>query len=666
MPIKFLTVEDLNDIELTGGATVNGGLTVNDGVTVNGTALLADGADVDGALTVTGHTLTSSLGVNGNTQTLSLQIGLNLSEILPASVGGVQVTIPDTSGTLALTSGNVATATALATGRTIAATGDVTYTSPAFNGSSNVTAAATISAGAVTLAKMANLAQDQFIGRTTASTGVPETATITAAARTVLDDTTIAAMNTTLGVAIADPFALKNNVPGALDKWRKGLADVVTGTANTTIALAGTSINMGAYAGSGATANQCKPNAVNVRLAAMFNAAGIPAVSSGWFGNGHVTGVAPDFYDNRLTLTGSWAIYTAIGVSAGGYGMRATTTGNIAFAFTGSVDRLIIYTQQYGTAGAYSANIDGTTTITASQATTTGTVSVAALTHSFAAVGPGAHTLNIGWVSGSPIVYGADLYLSTGKVVRMVNCAMGSSSAIDWNSGGVSASPFYGPLFVLPVTIAPSLVLIDMGTNDWINGVTIPNFTTALTNIFTELKKNSSVIYLTPFPTSTSSTSVAVQRTYVDAAIGVCLAMGVPYIDEWNGRTDFATASTLGITQDAYHPNATGQGMRSVMMASALGITSTGPTTGASRLTNAATLDFGSIAAGDQADLTITVTGAAVGDSVFLGLPAAPAAGLAWNAFVSAADTVTVRASNINLVTAVDPASAAYRVTIVR
>jgi hypothetical protein len=53
----------------------------------------------------------------------------------------------------------------------------------------------------VTLAKMANLAQDQFIGRTTASTGVPQTATITAAARTVLDDTSVANMVNTLGGA---------------------------------------------------------------------------------------------------------------------------------------------------------------------------------------------------------------------------------------------------------------------------------------------------------------------------------------------------------------------------------------------------------------------------------------------------------------------------------
>lgn len=80
------------------------------------------------------------------------------------------------------------------------------------------------------------------------------------------------------------------------------------------------------------------------------------------------------------------------------------------------------------------------------------------------------------------------------------------------------------------------------------------------------------------------------------------------------------------------------------------------------RITATATLDFPSIAAGAQADLTITLTGAATGDSVFLGLPAAPAAGLVFNAFVSAANTVTIRASNITA-SPVDAASVDYRVT---
>ncbi|MCK5603829.1 hypothetical protein KAR91_18215 [Candidatus Pacearchaeota archaeon] len=64
------------------------------------------------------------------------------------------------------------------------------------------TALGTITDGAVTLAKMADLAQDQFIGRVAASTGVPETATITAAARSVLDDTTVGAMAVTLELEI--------------------------------------------------------------------------------------------------------------------------------------------------------------------------------------------------------------------------------------------------------------------------------------------------------------------------------------------------------------------------------------------------------------------------------------------------------------------------------
>lgn len=80
--------------------------------------------------------------------------------------------------------------------QTITLTGNVT-------GSGTGSFAATIATAAVTLAKMADLAQDQFIGRVTGSTGVPETATITAAARTVLDDTTVSAMVDTLGGAAA-------------------------------------------------------------------------------------------------------------------------------------------------------------------------------------------------------------------------------------------------------------------------------------------------------------------------------------------------------------------------------------------------------------------------------------------------------------------------------
>lgn len=82
-------------------------------------------------------------------------------------------------------------------------------------------------------------------------------------------------------------------------------------------------------------------------------------------------------------------------------------------------------------------------------------------------------------------------------------------------------------------------------------------------------------------------------------------------------------------------------------------------------LSATATLDFPSVASLGQQDLTVTVTGAATGNAVQVGLPAAPTSGIAWSAWVSAADTVTVRAHNYTA-GAVDPASASYRVTVTK
>lgn len=82
-------------------------------------------------------------------------------------------------------------------------------------------------------------------------------------------------------------------------------------------------------------------------------------------------------------------------------------------------------------------------------------------------------------------------------------------------------------------------------------------------------------------------------------------------------------------------------------------------------LTATATLDFPSIAAAGQQELTITVTGAAVGESVALAPPAALEAGLQVTGYVSAANTVKVRLSNVTG-SAIDPASATWRATVLR
>jgi hypothetical protein len=83
----------------------------------------------------------------------------------------------------------------------------------------------------------------------------------------------------------------------------------------------------------------------------------------------------------------------------------------------------------------------------------------------------------------------------------------------------------------------------------------------------------------------------------------------------------------------------------------------------AAELSRTASLDFANMAAAASDDQTIAVPGARANDAVTLGLPAAPTAGIVFQAFVSADDVVTVRATNITA-GAVNPAAQTIRVTV--
>jgi hypothetical protein len=83
-------------------------------------------------------------------------------------------------------------------------------------------------------------------------------------------------------------------------------------------------------------------------------------------------------------------------------------------------------------------------------------------------------------------------------------------------------------------------------------------------------------------------------------------------------------------------------------------------------LTGSATLNFPSTTTLLSADLTIAVTGAADGDVVSLGVPnAAVNANTSYSAWVSSANTVTVRFNNYSSGT-VDPASALFKVFVTK
>jgi len=79
-------------------------------------------------------------------------------------------------------------------------------------------------------------------------------------------------------------------------------------------------------------------------------------------------------------------------------------------------------------------------------------------------------------------------------------------------------------------------------------------------------------------------------------------------------------------------------------------------------LTATSVLDFPSTAPASNSDLTITVTGASLGDAVSIGTPPPPTSS-EYSAFVSAPDTVTIRLLNSSAV-AVNPTSATFKVKV--
>jgi hypothetical protein len=96
------------------------------------------------------------------------------------------------------------------------------------------------------------------------------------------------------------------------------------------------------------------------------------------------------------------------------------------------------------------------------------------------------------------------------------------------------------------------------------------------------------------------------------------------------------------------------------------GTASTTRYTFAKTLTNTATLDFPDTSPNTSSDLTITVTGLSGGESVSVGVPnASTAANSSYSAWVSSANTVTVRFLNSQAAGNINPASGTFRVSAI-
>lgn len=214
----------------------------------------------------------------------------------------------------------------------------------------------------------------------------------------------------------------------------------------------------------------------------------------------------------------------------------------------------------------------------------------------------------------------------------------------------------------------------------------LANITDSTTRVYT-LPNSTGTIALT-----NDSSSGYVRLSGVDDISGNktfnddIISLGGNYINVWNAaNTQSASISGTNISisdnlnnRVTLHPadiefSITGNYIGKLVSASATngdGVTWTLPNatgTVAITLTATASLNFPSTSASTHSDLTITVTGAALGDCVVLGVPnGAVVSNSCYTAWVSATDTVTVRFNNYDSLTASDPTSGTFRVSVLK
>jgi lysophospholipase L1-like esterase len=208
------------------------------------------------------------------------------------------------------------------------------------------------------------------------------------------------------------------------------------------------------------------------------------------------------------------------------------------------------------------------------------------------------------------------------------------------------------------LTIPANSIVIMYGTNDMGSAdsttdgdaTIIADFKSKLSVMISNFM-NQRLRVLVASPPWTGNVSATKNLAYVAAVAEVCALRGATFIDAYHLFLDTGTPSSY--FGDNLHPNDSGHTLLANAVYAAF----------QNRVSRFPTLDFPSINAYSSSSLTVTVFGARTGQVVSLGHPSLES-GIILSAFVSANDTVTVRATNITG-SAIDPASIQLKVTVI-
>lgn len=363
------------------------------------------------------------------------------------------------------------------------------------------------------------------------------------------------------------------NPTTCLPNWRKAKAGIRTGVANSRILCIGDSTTFSMFSNAnsfgGSQTGDLMHNSYPQRLCDYLNAARINATSNSFSGGGYSgnSGVVRSGanIDARLTFGTNWTVDNFIAETlGGGYLKNAPGVGTLSFVPTVNTDTMNVWYVQFPSLATFTLDVNGTgtTTINPSGTSSTQTTSI---------VGSlGGNTYNIAYSNASGtlniLILALEAYNSAVKSVQVWNCGCPSLKTGDM----LGAAPQSAVVFMQ--TIPAGLNIINLGINDWDNGVAVATYQSNLTTIVAAAKANGGdVILVCPTPSNPNlGASVATQLTFINAIFAVGAATNSVVVNWFDRMQSQALGQPQGWYYDGAHSTSYGYADMGDLIASPL------------------------------------------------------------------------------------------------
>lgn len=338
----------------------------------------------------------------------------------------------------------------------------------------------------------------------------------------------------------------------SMPHWIACTAKVKINAGSCRVLAVGDSTTMGAFSTAG-NVGDLFVGAYPARLSQYLNSSILPAQRDSFMGaGGNSNGTSVLFNDSRIVSTG----WTGGSFTVGGDLFTATAAAALAFTPVDQVNQFTIwYVVNNPTTGVFSWTIDSGSATNITESGATGLFSVTVPAGSL-----GTHVLHLNWVSGTVFFLGVEAVNTAVGSVNVINGGYSGSTAVVWNNSSLAwrAVPAV-------VTLAPDLILLDLGINDWNTGTgeSIASFTSNMQALITAWKPTSDIVLVTPAPSSIIGTGVpplATQEQYVSAMYALASANSLPIIDNFNrwGSFELKSPSPYNFYGNAIHPSGNG------------------------------------------------------------------------------------------------------------